>query len=249
MDENSYGAKEKHDIVQRMANKFIEHKDHGPYSPYVNDKYVEVSAAGKGMSGYLGEDCRGKKFVDDLNTKAFMPGDFSIALSHEGAATVFRMGGVESKSNTAASPYQFYVFADNTLSYCTSQQRSVGYVFHEAEKNPGLYAHQKELGLSLQGVADILTAAKDQTDMEILEKLSKILEITILYLLKTQIFCLIRPMTRSWSMLLRFRGDTGKQDHLYTREKYQLLIHFMTMLKIHIPRAIGAGILIWQKSI
>ncbi|AOZ96931.1 hypothetical protein [Butyrivibrio hungatei] len=165
MDENSYGAKEKHDIVQRMANKFIEHKDSG--------KYVEVSSAGKGMSSYLDENSRGKKFVDDLNSKKLITGDFNIEVSHEGAATVFRMTGDGKAVNTYGTSYAFCLSLDDTLSYCVSSERSIAYVFHEAEKNPGLYAHQKELGLSLYGVADILTAAENQTDMEILEKLSR----------------------------------------------------------------------------
>ncbi|SHN49069.1 Nicotine adenine dinucleotide glycohydrolase (NADase) [Butyrivibrio hungatei DSM 14810] len=209
VDENSYGAKEKHDIVQRMANKFVEHQDSiassyqvvsqtpitsnqnsYKYQPSISidgspvmpsttsnssnaEGFMVVSAAGKGMLDYLGEDSRGRKFVEDLNTKTLMPGNSTITVTHEGAATVFRLGGTPTyASSQMITPYTLGGL-DNTISYCTSEQRSLAYVFHEAEINPGAYAHQKELGISLYGVANILTAAENPTDMEVLENLSR----------------------------------------------------------------------------
>ncbi|WP_292139414.1 AHH domain-containing protein [Butyrivibrio sp.] len=209
VDENSYGAKEKHDIVQRMANKFVEHQDSiassyqvvsqtpitsnqnsYKYQPSISidgspvmpsttsnssnaEGFMVVSAAGKGMLDYLGEDSRGRKFVEDLNSKTLMPGNSTITVTHEGAATVFRLGGTPTyASGQMITPYTLGVL-DNTISYCTSDQRSQAYVFHEAEVNPGAYAHMSELGVNLYGVASMLTAAENATDMEVLENLSR----------------------------------------------------------------------------
>ncbi|SHN49056.1 A nuclease family of the HNH/ENDO VII superfamily with conserved AHH [Butyrivibrio hungatei DSM 14810] len=212
VDENSYGAKEKHEIVQRMANSFVEHQEptfgtdyltpaknpikmsspadliqtsvpstgytspvSGSNTSSVYNGYMTVSAAGKGMLDYLGEDSRGRKFVEDLNSKGTMMGNQTITVSHEGAATVFKMSPKDGVSsvNYNMSPASLLTGTDITISYCTSDQRSQAYVFYQAEKNPGMYAHQKELGINLYGVASILTAAENPTDMEVLENLSR----------------------------------------------------------------------------
>jgi hypothetical protein len=214
MDDDSYEAKEKREILERMANKFVNHPEiatttssltiadqiklgefdtesysslltqditgtNGPIN-YNSSSLMDftnpsvLSAAGKGMLGLLGEDSRGKDLLEQLDSRLFLPGNGEIKVRHDGAGTEFYIAA----SNEFDTPYMGLVgynlpTGDTVVAYCTSQQRSEAYVYHQEEKNPGCYSHQKALGLNESAIATILTAAKSSVDMEVMENLSK----------------------------------------------------------------------------
>jgi hypothetical protein len=155
MDENSPEAMKNREMLTRMSNKFIEDAPDKTFFVWEIDGGAKVTEAGRGIRRLLGAESRGKALLDNLVSLSSIPGESKITVSHDGAATVFSL------------EYSGY---KDTISYNCNFARSLAYVNHQEENNPGYYKAAKKAGLTRENIAQILCCAESYLQMADIEK-------------------------------------------------------------------------------
>jgi hypothetical protein len=200
-DEDAVDAHQKHEILERMANKCVSsnYDSSLPYQLQGAGSVTAISDAGKGICSRLGDDSRGKEFLEAIEKEPLF-GDYKITVRHDRAATVFEAERIDHKpaqgstsssyfsdsfTSTPPRPYDNNMGTKGVIgldevtngkkvvAYCTSNQRSLAYVYHEAENNPGCYKAQEATGLTKEYFAVMLTAAENSYDSLVLDRLTK----------------------------------------------------------------------------
>ncbi|MCR4834435.1 MAG: hypothetical protein K5900_12750 [Butyrivibrio sp.] len=72
-----------------------------------------------------------------------------------------------------ASPEMEGCCGSQEVSYYVPQARAHAYVKNEAKKNPGVYDHQEELGLSQSALSIFLMCSRSSEDMDVLDNMTK----------------------------------------------------------------------------